>query len=323
MKAITYNAFDIHSIEPLSTEQQLFLRNNGFVVYSFDRQSWLENNQRHYNVEILIARDRDPIEKIVHACENLKMLFIVSTGVEKLPFELLRERHIQVANTGGVNSGIMSEYAMAYILARSAKVCENLLYQQQNYWKKFQCVESLNDKTLLIVGAGRTGQLIAKKANVFGMRCIGVKKHVQMVDGFEQVVGFTELNEMLPMADFIVCTIPLTTETMYLFDKNRFALMKPTATFINISRGKLIVENDLKNALENGIIGQAVLDVFETEPIASDSQLWKTKNLWITPHSSGRLENFMDEAIKCAVKNIKAYTNGMPLPNKVNLIDGY
>lgn len=314
----------VYSIEPLTLLQIELIKDVQSIEFiQFDRGRLFDSNYEFDHVEVLIARDRDPIEEIVNACNNLKLLFIVSTGVEKLPFELLRSRGIQVANTGGVNSGIMSEYAMAYILAKSTRVCENILNQQENHWKKFQCVDSLEGKTLLIVGAGRTGQLLAQKANVFGMHCIGVKKHVGQLFGFDKVVGLDNLNDVLPIADFIVCTLPLTDETQYLFDETKFHYMKSDATFINISRGKLVVTDDLVAALESGEIAQAVLDVFETEPIDKDSVLWHTKNLWITPHSSGRLENFMDEAIKCAARNIKAFINNESLPNKVNLTDGY
>lgn len=314
----------VYSIEPLTPMQIKLIESLQSVEFiQLDRDRFFDSKYELDKIEILIARDRDDIAGIADACENLKFLFIVSTGVEKLPFPLLRQRKILVANTAGVNSCIMSEYAMAYILANSARVIENYQNQRVQLWKKFQCVDSLEGKRLLIVGAGRTGRLLAMKANAFGMKCVGVKKHIEDIVGFEKVINIEYLDEELPLADYVVCTIPLTPETKGLFNVHRFAKMSERSVFINISRGGLVVEEDLVSALQNGEIKAAVLDVFEKEPLTNESLLWNVKNLYITPHSAGRLENFIDCAISCFVDNLKAYMNNKKLVTLVNLTDGY
>lgn len=314
----------LYSIEPLSESQvELIKSSTGETVTCVDRASFLDVREEHAKVSALICRDRDNVSKIIELCPNLVFLYIVSAGVEKLPFDLLKKKNIVVCNAGGVNAEIMSQYAIAYILAQSARVCENLDNQRNHRWKKFQCVDDLAEKTLLIIGAGKVGAMLARKASAFGMRIVGIKNNVCSVPGFDKVVGLMSLNEELPKADFVICTIPLTPLTKGLFDAKRFSLMKPSATFINISRGGVVDESSLVNALQTNIIRSAVLDVFDKEPLPPDSPLWNCRGLFVTPHSSGRLECFMDAAIAQFVTNFNAYCSGDPLPNKVDLVNGY
>lgn len=314
----------LYSIEPLTQHQvERIESTTGCLVNCVNRLDFAEMADVHPLVEVLICRDRDDVAGIASACPNLKFIYIVSVGVEKLPFELLRNRGIVVANAGGVNAEIMSQYALAYILSQSARVCENLENQREGRWKKFQCVDDLRGSTLLIVGAGRVGSLIATKAHAFGMRVIGVKNHVRPIDGFEKVVGLDCLDKELADADYVVCSIPLTPATEGIFDAKRFAAMKATATFVNISRGGLVDEQALVDALHAHVIKAAVLDVFQNEPIPCDSPLWRCRGLYVTPHSSGRLENFMDASIEQFAKNLRAYIDGAQLPNEVDLADGY
>lgn len=315
----------IYTLEPLNSNIIEEITNiTGDEIVIIDRQSFPLKSEMHASIEYLIARDRDAISDIIDVCPNLKFLFIVSTGVEKLPFSKLADHDVTVCNTSGINSTIMSEYVMGYILAQSVRIRENLENQQKHFWKRFQCVDSLSDKTLLVIGAGRTGQKIAEKAKVFGMRTLGIKNHISKVPNFDEVSNLDSLNKYLQDSDYVVCTIPLTPQTEGLFDYHKFSQMKPTATFINVSRGRIINQNDIKKALKNGLLSAAVLDVYETEPIASNDELWETPNLIMTPHSSGRLENFMETAMShFFIPNYKTFINGKVPPNKVNLRNGY
>ena len=315
----------IHTLEPLSSSLiEEVTKTTGDDIVILDRHSFPTELEICNSIKYLIARDRDSISDILDICPNMNFLFIVSTGIENLPFSKLIARQVTVCNTGGINSTIMSEYVMAYILSHSVRIRENLENQQKHFWKKFQCVDSLRDKTLLVIGAGRTGQKIAEKSKVFGMKTIGIKNHISKVPHFDEVSNLESLDKYLQESDYVVCTIPLTPQTEGLFDYSKFIQMKSTAIFVNISRGKIVNQSDIKRALANGLLSAAVLDVYETEPIASDDDLWDTPNLIMTPHSSGRLENFMDVAISdYFIPNFQAFINGNVLLNKVNLHDGY
>lgn len=314
----------VYSIEQISEESVARLKKMLDCEFRYiDRNDFFQEKEVHKDITVLICRDRDKVSEIVDLCPNLKMLSIVSTGVEKLPFEKLKKRNIVVSNTGGLNAPIMSEYAMAYILSQSARVCENLLNQTKHVWKKFQCVDTLEGKTLLIVGAGRTGRLLAKKAKAFGMYVIGIKRTFSELKNFDIVDNLDNINSCLNKADYVVVTMPLTPDTKYLFDANRFKQMKEGSVFINISRAGLVKQEDLLDALKNGSIKSAVLDVFDAEPVSASSELWDVNNLYITPHSSGRLPNFKEEAAQYCMENIRAFWNNSPLPNMVNLDAGY
>lgn len=282
-----------------------------------------EHLKEHKDSKILICRDRDNWTEIFRAFPYLQFVFIVSVGVEKLPFEELLKRNIIVANPGGINAGIMSEYAMGGVLFHSTRLKENFFNQTRCYWKKFQCVDSLVGKCLLIVGAGRTGKLIAKKAKAFSMVTIGVKRQKSELKHFDSIIRLDELEDQLPKADYIVCTIPLTSATFHLFGIKQFSLMKPECFFINLSRGNLVIQEDLVKALKGNLISGAMLDVFSKEPLSPDDELWRLPNLIITPHSSGRLENFIDKTIPYIIDNINGYLNNTNIPNKINLENGY
>ena len=155
------------------------------------------------------------------------------------------------------------------------------------------------------------------------MKNFGIKRKVEELPFFEKVVGLDNLYDMLPIADYVICSLPLTSMTKNIFNIDAFKKMKSTAMFINISRGGCVDINGLTESLTKNKIRKAVLDVFDKEPLTTDSPLWDVPNLLITPHSSGRLENFMEEAMKCFVNNYTSYKSKKELPNKVDLINGY
>jgi len=313
----------IHSIEPIGDETIKIVEENTGCRFVYVPRDEFLNSGILTDVEALVCRDRDDINAIIDACPSLSFMFIVSVGVERLPFERLAERGITVCNPRGLNSPIMAEYVLGAILAHSTRIWENLKNQFQSHWKKFQCVEPLNGKKLLVIGAGSTGSLIAQKAKMFGMKTIGIKRRKTIVPEFDEIGTLDDLEDVLPDADFVVCTIPLTPSTERLFTERRFRMMKTSALFVNISRGKIISENDLVKCLESGTPGAAVLDVFEKEPLTPESPLWKTNNLYVTPHSSGRLQNFVDKTMAYLIESVNAVNSGKDVPNKVDLIYGY
>lgn len=275
------------------------------------------------NPDVLICRNRDNISAFIDYCPNLKFIFIVEVGLEKLPFDKLLKNNIRVAHTSGISADNMSNYVMACILNDVMHLEENIVNKKNHYWKKFQCTDSLIDKTLLVVGAGRTGYLIAKKAKAFGLKTIGVVKNYREIDVFDEVGTLDKLDVFLKSADYVLCVLPLTPETKHLFNADRFGKMKSNALFINISRGALVCENDLLEAIENKKIAKAFLDVFEVEPLPKEHAFWSNPNIIITPHQSGRLFNYMDNAMNLFVENYQAYCKGEKMPNEANLKQGY
>lgn len=275
------------------------------------------------STEILICRDRDLTESLLGNLQNVKWIFIVSTGVDKLPFDYLQEREIQIVNSPNVSDEAMSDYTIGAMMLYSCKFKELLQCQQKSFWKPYAMTDPLQGKNLLIVGAGKIGQRIADKAKVFGMKILGICRQPKEINNFDVVKGVESLKGLCQEADYVVCTLPLTGETAKIFNEDVFRQMKENAVFINISRGGLVNTGDLCRCLKEKVIAGAVLDVFEKEPLSVDSELWELDNLVITPHSSGRIENYLEEAMKIFTKNLYEYIESGKLINTIDLRKGY
>ena len=284
-----------------------------------------ENNVSNVlnSIEILLARDRDINILLLEKMVSLKMIFVVSTGVERLPFKYLQERNIVVANTIGVSDETMSDYVIGALLNFSSNFLSCFHYKNHRHWQKYLCTEPLAGKNLLICGTGRIGKKIAEKAKAFRMKTIGIKTKIEQVSFFDEVYDMTSFENQLEKADYTVCCLPLTKKTYRLFNFNAFSIMKQSSVFINISRGGLVDEDELIVALEENQIKGAVLDVFETEPLPKESKLWDLDNVILTPHSSGRIHNFLDYSIHCFCDNLISYKTTGKLVSPVDLNKGY
>lgn len=313
----------IHSLEPLTDSQKEVIANSFGSVSFLSRENIGHEMSEYANVKCLICRDRDDIGLMLKVCQKLSFLYVVSAGVEKLPFPELRLRGIVVCNAGGVNAEAMSQYAVAQILANSTKIRENLLCQQNHHWTKFQCVTDLRSQRLFIAGAGRSGTLLAKKAKMLGMIVIGASLPVRQVAFFDEVVSLAEFDQRINEADYVVCALPLTEQTERHFTYDLFCRMKSSACFVNMSRGGLVSMEGLVRALSEKRIHSATLDVFNEEPIASENALWDVPNLYVTPHMAGRIADFMDEAIRVFCSNYQAYLQGAKEPNRIDLENGF
>lgn len=314
----------IHSLEPLTDYQvKLIRQKTGAEVCFIQRESYENQIEKLADIEYLICRDRDSLSKMLNFCPKLKLIYVLSAGVERLPFDMLRRRNIIVCNASGINAEVMSQFAMAQILSHSAKVRENLSNQQKHHWKKYQCMEDLRKRRLLIAGAGRSGTLLAHKAKAFQMEVVGANFIVKNIFPFDRIVSLKDFDSMIDSADYIVCALPLTEYTERYFKYDVFSRMKTTACFINMSRGKLVETKGLVRALKEKKLSCAILDVFDEEPIESNNKLWDIPNLYITPHMAGRTSNFMDEAITLFCDNFMAHIQGLTEPTKIDLINGF
>jgi len=314
----------IYSLEPLTSRQWAHIAESCDEPFvESRRESFFSSVTNYDDVTCLICRDRDNVQAVLDRCRNLKFLFVVSVGVERLPFGELKNRQVVVCNVAGVNAEIMSQYVMAYILAQSARVVENHMNQINHVWKRYQTVADVSGKNALIFGAGRVGCLLARKLNAFGIKCIGVKRRPCPVENFDKVVGLPAAVSVIPQADYVVSLLPVTSLTRGYFNESIFSQMKKSAIFVNISRAAVVNMRDLCHALEKGGIGRAIIDVFESEPLMESDAIWDVRNLVITPHSSGRLEDFLDVAIECFCKNYKSYSVSGSAPNIIDLEAGY
>ncbi|HBP41509.1 MAG: 2-hydroxyacid dehydrogenase [Vreelandella alkaliphila] len=247
--------------------------------------------------------------QLLDAAPNLKVIATVSVGYDNIPVDELTQRGIMLCNTPDVLTETTADTGFALIMATARRVVELAEWVKADKWQASigpaLFGNDVHGKTLGMVGFGRIGQAVARRGALgFGMRVL--YSNASHKPALEKELGAQrrELNELLAEADFVCVTVPLTADTEHLLGANEFALMKPSAIFINIARGKVVDENALIDALKNGAIQAAGLDVFEQEPLPSSSPLAKMPNVVALPHIGSATHETRDAMAQRAVDNI-------------------
>ncbi len=273
----------------------------------------------------------------------LKWIQYNFAGVDK---DFLQEVHlrggIKLTSASGTMVSQMGEYVMMALLMLGHKAPEMLRYQQQKLWpehriEKLEPVE-LRGSTVGIVGYGSIGREVARLLYPYGAKVLATKRDVMhpedigyvpeglgdpMGNYFHRLYPDDALNAMLKDCDFVVVSPPLTAETYQMISTEQFAVMKPGAFLVNVSRGPVIDTDALIEAARSGKLGGAVLDVFEEEPLPAESPLWDTPNVVITPHIAGLSKKNMDTLIDLFVINIGRYLKGQEMYNLIDPELGY
>lgn len=194
--------------------------------------------------------------------------------------------------------------------------------QKERKWAKIERLE-LENKTLGLIGTGSIGREIARKARVFGMKILGVKRVQAQVEFIDEIYAINNMDTVLSLSDFIVLSLPLLESTKNLIGEKEIGKMKPSACLINIARGEILDEHALVEALKNKKLSGAVLDVFREEPLRQDSELWDVENLIITPHISWSGEYTVDRLTDLLLENMVRYVNGEKVKYLVDPDVGY
>ncbi|MGO1247648.1 MAG: D-2-hydroxyacid dehydrogenase [Oceanisphaera sp.] len=226
----------------------------------------------------------------------------------------------QLTNIRDIFGPLVSEYIFGHLLSLTRHLRHYKEQQRLHNWQPIP-YQSLSGKTILIMGTGSIGQHIAHTAQHFGMTVLGINRSGREAPGFDNTYQQPALNNVLSRADFVVSVLPSTPHTRGLFDKARIEHFKPGAIFFNVGRGDVIDENALIHALRHGNLGAAVLDVFATEPLPTDSQLWDMPNVVLTPHNSGY--SFPEQIVTRFSRNYLKYINKQPMEGLVDFNLGY
>jgi phosphoglycerate dehydrogenase-like enzyme len=234
----------------------------------------------------------------------------------------LVETDIVVTTASGVYSASLAEFVVMAML-QHAKGLERLRRDKAERAWRPAYVDTLEGKTLCIVGIGNIGRAIAGRARPFGMRILGVKRTVHDEDPArnhaDALYGTDRLHEALAEADYVAVTLPGTPETHHLVDEEAIKSMQKGAYFVNVGRGAAVDEGALVEALREGHLSGAALDVFEVEPLPQESPLWELDNVMISPHSTDNLPgltNRLQTDLFC--ENLRRYLDGEPL---INVLD--
>ncbi len=251
---------------------------------------------------------------------TVKWVAVGGSGTDHLrPWDPAR---VTVTNAAGVAADMMAEYALGMMLAFTLGLPRFGRAQRARQWIDGK-VEPIEGKTLLIVGLGKTGQATARRAKALGVATLGVRARPQPTACVDEVHGVADLPGLWPRADFVLCSVPLTEETRGLIGAAAFAAMKPSAVLIDVSRGGIVAEAALLDALSSNRIKGAALDVFATEPLPAGHPLWGLDNVLITPHCSAVYDGWEARSVRLFSDNLSRYCAGRPLANVVDPVRGY
>lgn len=283
-------------------------------------------------VEILVG-DRPPSD--LAQVPSLRWLQTGSAGVDHLAADPPWRKHIVVTNARGVFAIPIAEYVSGMLLRVNQPAAWAADQAVRRWPTDASLVTLLRGRTAVLLGYGSIGREVARQLSALGMRIVAVKPRPDLrhdtayrvpgtgdPDGSipERIVDISELTTTVAEADVLVLTLPLTEASRGIVAAEVLAAMRPSSWLINVSRGAIVDESALLDALRGGRLAGAVLDVFRQEPLGADSPWWDAPNVIVTPHSSGMTHRFYDELL---IENVRRYLGGEPLLNQVDPERGY
>lgn len=259
-------------------------------------------------------------ELLERAGPTLRWVHAQGAGCEEYCIPEITERDIALTNGRIIQGPSVADHALALLLALS----RNLHYHFRGITSGLPRPVELRGKTAVVVGYGGIGLLIAERLHACGMEVLGVDaEYVPMVRALRAWYAPDRLHEVLALADAVLVSTPATPRSQWLFDRAAFAAMRPSACFINVSRGTLVDTDALVAALRDGQIAAAGLDVTDPEPLPEDHPLRAMPNVIITPHVAGPSDHNRDRSFQLITENIQRFIAGQPLLNRVDAVLGY
>ena len=274
--------------------------------------------------EIAVVNKAPVTRRVLESCPNLKLITVTATGYNVVDIACAKEKEIPVCNVPDYGGYSVSQFAIALMLEACLHIGHHDRTVHEGRWQNSQdwCywdypLIELAGKTYGLLGCGRIGIHTAEAAKGLGMHVIAYNRS-QSQAAKDLGVEFVELDELFARSDVLGLQMPLMPFNTGIINKENIAKMKDGVIIINNSRGQMVVEQDLADALNSGKVAFAGLDVVATEPIRADNPLLKAKNCIITPHMSWGSRDSRQRIMDCTVGNVRAFLNGKP-ENVVNL----
>lgn len=270
-----------------------------------------------------LLTDKIDAELLNKAGKQLKVVSTMSVGYDHVDIQACKERRVLVGNTPGVLTDATADLTFALLLATSRRIVEAVQAVKEGSWGPWQplwmCGSTMRGSTVGIVGLGRIGVAVAERIKPFGVSTILYSSRKSKPEAARLGAIFVSFDELLAQSDFVLSCCALTEETKEMFNDRAFHLMKNSAVFINTSRGGVVNQNDLYNALSKGEIRAAGLDVTTPEPLPTDHPLLGLQNCVILPHIGSAETQTREEMAKLAARNLIAGVTGRELPCSVQL----
>jgi phosphoglycerate dehydrogenase-like enzyme len=261
---------------------------------------------------------------------KLRWIHSPAAAVHQLMYPELIKSSVALTNSTGIHGPVVAEHAIAVLLALAKRLPQAMQYQTKHEWSQDQLwhgsppPREVSDSTVLIVGMGSIGREFAARAKALGMKILAIRENpAKGLEGADAVYGSSQIDEILPQADYVLLCTPVTPATTGIMNAARLSKMKPDAYLINVARGPLIDESALLDALQHRRIAGAALDVFNEEPLPANSPFWSLDNILITPHTAAVTDRLWERHYRLIVDNMKRFLAGQPLMNQVDKHRGY
>lgn len=266
--------------------------------------------ERSRDADIVVLSNFKYPKEVISSCPKLKMICVAFTGVDHVDIEYCREKGITVCNCAGYSTSAVADlvFGMVISLSRNIIACDKTI--RKGGTKDGLIGFELEGKNFGIIGAGAIGQRTAQIANAFGCNVYAYSRTIRNIEN----VKFIDLDTLLSTCDIVSLHVPLNDSTRGMISKEKLELMKPTSILINTARGPVVDNTALAEALNNGTIAAAGVDVFETEPpIADNHPLLTAKNILLTPHIAFASQQAFEKRAVIVFDNIVSYLNGNPI----------
>jgi len=256
------------------------------------------------NIDGILCGDDKITENVLKQTKRLKVISKWGTGIDSIDKDAAERLGIKVLRVKDVFSEPVSDTVLAYILLFSRKIIEKNQIVKNNKWEKTES-HTLKEKSLGIIGVGHIGKVVAQKALALGMKVYGndIRKisrdYVKNTD-----IEMVNLNELLTNSDFVTFHCDLNNSSFHLIGEKELKIMKPESVLINTSRGEVIDQSALEDALQNNEISGAALDVFEVEPLPEESILRKMNNVFLSPHNSNGSPQVFNKVDELSIQNL-------------------
>lgn len=309
------------TFEPREDLKQPLVAEFPQVDFEFDAMLDME---KLANADVLVTYGEDLNEAHIEQADKLKWIFVASAGIEKMPAKAIAKRNIIVSNVRGIHKKPMTESILAHILALKRGL--PFIYEQQKKkeWNKKGRFSELNGSTALIIGPGAIGGEIGRILQAFEVHTIGCNRSGEAAPFMDETYSLEKLVEQLPKADIVISMLPSTKETKHLLGYEEFKIMKDSTIFINFGRGDLVDTDVLVRVLKEELIAYAVLDVYEIEPLPSDSPLWEIQNITLSPHISSHSARYVERSLEIFKPSLGKWLIGeSDLENKLDILRGY
>jgi phosphoglycerate dehydrogenase-like enzyme len=292
-------------------QRSLGLEANELVVLS-------EDDPDTQGAEVLLSgdRDRERLEKVM--APGIRWVHVLSTGVDGFPFDLVEDRVLTCSR--GASALAISEFVLATMLAFEKQIPEIWITRVDD-WDDVR-LGQLSGQTLGLIGIGAIGAATATRALAFGLKVVAYRR-TQKPSPVSEVVILSDITELFAMSDHLVIAAPATEVTSRLLDASAFASMKEGVHLVNISRGALVDQNALIEALDSGRVARATLDVTDPEPLPEGHRLYSHPSVRISPHVSWSSSSTMRTTMEMFEENFRLYASGRPLNGVVDTMAGY